>query len=348
MKKLFPVILISLFAFLLVLKPEICKNSIANSIILCSRVLIPSLFPFSVCVLFIMKSGIIDKIKFLSPVTERIFGLSVEAFSIMLLSMLGGYPIGAKLINNALSDGQLTEKDSGVMLNFCINAGPAFIISAVGDGILHSNKLGYILLFSHIVSSFIICIFYSFICKKSYSATKIQVKKISPADNFVLSASEGASVTINICSFVILFSAITAYIEHFSNTFTILKPILYLTEVTLAVTKTNSIYLISFLLGFAGFCIWCQILSVGKNIKINFISFLLCRIIHGALSCGITALIIKISKTALPTFSNNLSFNASPSVSGTALSVALLIMGIIFIISLSNHRNSTKILEEFT
>lgn len=347
MKKIFPVFLITFFGFLLILEPEICKNSIANSIILCSRVLIPALFPFSVCVLFIMKSGVLDKLNFLSPLTEKIFGLPVQSFSIMLLSMLGGYPIGAKLINDAVSDGQLKEKDSKVMLNFCINAGPAFIVAAVGNGILHSKKLGYILLLSHIMSSFIICIFYRFIGKKIYSFTKSKSKKISPADNFVLSASESASVTINICSFVILFSAITAYIEHFSKSLVFFKPILYLTEVTLAVTKTNNIYFISFLLGFAGFCIWCQILSVGKNIKINFISFLLCRIIHGILSCGITAVILKISKSALPTFSNNLDFSHSTSVSGAPLSIALLIMGIIFIISISNRRNNGKILEEF-
>lgn len=347
MKKIFPVFLVIIFAVLLILKPEICKNAIELSIVLCSRVLIPSLFPFSVCVLFIIKSGILNKLKFLSPLTEKIFGLPIQCFSIMLLSMLGGYPIGAKLINDAVSDGQLTERDSNKMLNFCINAGPAFIVAAVGNGILHSKKLGYILLLAHIMSSFIICIFYRFIGKKSYFFTEPVAKKISPADNFVLSASEAASVTINICSFVILFSAITSYIEHFSKTFPLLKPILYLTEVTLAVTKTHNIYLISFLLGFAGFCIWCQILSVGKNIKINFIPFSLFRIIHGALSCGITAVILKIWKITLPTFSNDLNFSHSTSVSGISLSIALLIMGIIFIISISNRRENIKILEEF-
>lgn len=346
-KKLLFLLLICLFAALLILKPEICKQGVATAVILCGRVLIPSLFPFSVCVLFIMKSGALSKLKFLSPVTERLFGLPSDLFVIMLLSMLGGYPIGAKLINEAIENGRLTPEKGGKMLNYCTNAGPAFIVAAVGSGILNSKSLGYILLFSHLAASFIICIFYRFFSGKAFYSSNSKAQKISVADNFVLSASDGAGVTINICGFVILFSAINSYIEYYSYKFPFLKPVLYLTEVTTAVTKTKNIYLISFLLGFAGLCIWCQVLAVGKKIKINLFSFAVSRALHGALSSWLTALILKLFDITLPTFSNNQSFNALTSVSGTALSVALFIMGIVFIISLNGRRNTTKILEEF-
>lgn len=333
LKRGFFTLIFLVFAALLILNHEICAQSVAQSVVICSRVLIPSLFPFSVCVLFLMKSGVAGK---------------NQGLSVLIFSMLGGYPIGAKLINSAVQNGELSREDGGKMLNFCVNAGPAFIVSAVGGGILNSKSAGTVLLISHILSSLLICLFYRFSGNKITFKEKPYSKHCSFADTFVLSSAESATVTLNICSFVILFSAITGYIEFYSEKFTLLKPLIYLTEVTAATAKTRNIYFISFLLGFAGICIWCQILSVGKQIKITLPIFILFRIIHGALSAGFTAIFVRVFNVYLPTFSNNRSFYGNMSVSGTALSVSLLIMGIIFIISLSQSKKNIKILEEFT
>lgn len=341
--KLLFVIFVVIFAVMLLAKPEICEIGVANAIIICGRVLIPSLFPFSVCVLYIIKCGILDKTEFLSPVTKKIFGLQSTPFIIMILSMLGGYPIGAKLINEAVKNKTVSVKQGRVMLNYCVNAGPAFIVSAVGNGLLQNKKLGFILLFSHILSSFILCIFSPSILE----ANKNVKKSISSSDNFVSSAGESAEAVISICGFVILFSVLISYIEHFSKSLAFLKPLLYIAEVTTAISKTNNIYLISFLLGFSGICIWCQILSVSKQIKLNIFSFSICRILHGILSAVITFIMLKIFPIEQPTFSNT-SFVASKAFFSTkALGISLLILGVVFIISLSNKNKETKILEEF-
>ena len=335
------ILAIVLGAFLII-NPKICEKSVAYSIILCSRVLIPSLFPFGVCMLCIMKSGIAEKLNFIAPFT-RLLKLSPFAFVIMVMSMLGGYPIGAKLINDAVIQGSLSSKDARHLLNFCVNAGPGFIVSAVGVGLIKNQKIGYIFLVSHITASLLICIF----SKGVKASEKKNIRNLSPTENLVTSAGESANAILSICSFVILFGVITAYIEHYSKQLKFLKPLVYITEITNAITKTNNIYLISFLLGFSGLCIWCQVLCVGKNIKINVFSFVLHRILHGLLSSGITYLLVKVFKIALPTFSNSSKFTQSPFVSGAALGVSLLILGFIFIISLSSKQKNAKILEEF-
>lgn len=338
---------ICFLAFLLMMKPEICKQGVSSAIILCGQVLIPSLFPFSVCVLFIMKSGVLEKISFISAFTEKIFGLSAQLFSIMVLSALGGYPIGAKLIDQAVQKGVISPSQGGQMLNYCVNAGPAFIIAAVGSGILGLKPAGYILLAAHISASVVICIFSRIRYGKIYSRDCSSDSKISCADNFVESACEASSITTNICGFVILFSAVTAYIEYFSDRFDFMRRLLFITEVTTAVTRTRNIYLISFLLGFSCVCIWCQILSVGRHIDINIPKFIAFRILHGIISAVFTAGLIKIFRISLPTFSSGQDFSSAPSVSGIQLSAALLIMGIVFIISLMSRSRDKKILEEF-
>ncbi len=338
---IFLILVIVLGAFLII-NPQICEKSVAYSIILCSRVLIPSLFPFGVCMLYIMKSGITEKLNFIYPFT-RLLKLSPFTFVIMIMSMLGGYPIGAKLINEAVLQGVLHEKDAKCLLNFCVNAGPGFIVSAVGVGLMKNQKIGYVFLVSHITASLLICIF----SKGIKSSEKKAVRNLSPTENFVTSASESANAILSICGFVILFGVITAYIEHYSQQLTFLKPLIYLSEITTAITKTHNIYLISFLLGFSGLCIWCQVLCVGKNIKINIFSFIMHRILHGILSSAITYLLVKIFKISQPTFSNSVKFSPIIFVSGTAFGVSLLILGLIFIISLTQKQKNAKILEEF-
>ena len=338
--------LIFLFSFLLIFKAQLCQKAVANAIILCGKVLIPSLFPFSVCVFFIMQLKIEEKLKFLKKFTRKTFKTDIDGFLIFIFSLIGGYPIGAKLLNEACEENKLSAKNGGKMLNFCINAGPAFIVSAIGTGILRSKKLGFILLFSHILSSFIIFLFYRL--RNTDFAFSKTTKKSSPniADIFVLAVTKSSGVALNICSFVILFSAVTAYIEFYSQKIQFLKPVLFLIEVTFSVTKTNNIYLISFLLGFGGICVWFQIFSLTKTLRINPLVFSLIRIIHGLLSSILTYSILKIFPINIPVFSNNRFILFTSSVSSTELSIALLVLSSVFLISLTNRQKNTKILEE--
>lgn len=327
--KILPSVLVLMLGILLILNPVTCRENVAKAIIICGQVLIPALFPFGVCVLFILKS---DVAKHINPL-----------LLIFLFSLLGGYPMGAKLINEEVLSNRIDRKNAEKMLNCCVNAGPAFIVSAVGAGVLKSQKIGYVLLVSHILASLVICLI-------SGPITQNKTEKreyISPVDNFVISASDSAKAVMSICWFVILFSVLTGYLEVYSLRFLILKPLIFLTEITVAVTKTKNIVLISFLLGFSGFCIWAQVLSVGKDIKINLPKFALFRVLHGVLSAVFTYITLKVFPLEIPVFSNGVNFSLKFFVSSASLGVSLLVLGIIFVISLSNTGENRKILEEF-
>ncbi len=330
------------FSALLLSKPEICKNSIASSIVLCSGVIIPALYPFGVCTLYFMKSGIFERLDFISPLTLKLFGLSAFPFFIFIFSLIGGYPMGAKLLNEAVNDKILSPESAGKMGRFCVNAGPAFIITAVGSGILGNKKIGIILFASHILSSLIICRFFG----KVTSKNKPNKAVINPVDNFVLSASQTSSAVLSVCAFVILFSVFTAYIEYFANEFVFLKPLMYLVEVTTAITKTRNIYLISFLLGFSNLCIWAQVLAISRNISIKILDFAIFRILHGLLSAFLTFILLKLFPVTINTFSTTYSFTSKTLISNKTLSISLIILGVVFIISLSNRQIYGKILEE--
>ncbi len=342
--KIIGALIFLLLIILTVIKPEICKTAAVNGILLCGRVIIPSLFPFTSCVLFIMKSGITEYMNKLSFITRKIFGLSAELTFTVLFSFVGGYAVGAKLLNTAVTDKKITSIQASKMLNYCINAGPAFIVAAVGNGILGSIRFGYILLISHIISSIIIMFFH----REKNTTKTIQTKKINLnfSDCFVQSVSDASSVSLNICSFVIFFSVIVAYIEHFSTHLKILKYFTYFLEITIAIPKINNIYFISFLLGFSGLCVWCQILSIGKNIKINFLTFVFFRILHGTISFLLTLALTKIFKISEICISNNAIFSPDAFYSTPALSVSLAIMGILFLISLTTKKHTGNFIED--
>lgn len=327
--------LVLIFMFCLLKEPEICKNGIIKGILLSGRVIVPSLFPITVCLLFLQNADFFRIFDFLNPATNKIFRLSSSEFCIFLLSLLGGYPVGAKL----LSEADIDNKKASLMLNYCINAGPGFIVSAIGFGILNSKEAGLILLFSHILSSFILCFIFGFFMPETSIKNKNR-KALNPADNFVLSTYKASETIFSISAFVILFSGITAYFDG------ILKPLSFLLEITNAVTYTRNIYLISFLLGFSGICIWFQVFSAAKKIKINLLFFIISRLFHGALSIGLTWSLVKIFSISFETLSNGKPFVKSIVYSTPVLSLCLLIMAMVFIISLQTKKYAGKIIED--
>lgn len=337
------IVFIALAIFITV-KPEIVKESAINGILLCGRVIIPSLFAFTVCVLFIMKSGITDYLNRFSFLTERLFGLSAELFCIVLLSFIGGYPIGARLLNEATENGRVSKEQAERMLYYCVNAGPGFIVAAVGSSLLGSKEIGYILLAAHLLASFSIML--ALREKSEFKPARLQNQSFSFSDCFVSAVSDASSATMSICGYVILFSVITAYAEHFTKNIESLKFLTLSLEVTTAIGKTNNIFLISFLLGFAGISVWCQILSSAKALKINLAKFAAARITHGMLSSIFTFVLLKIFPVSLACISNGADFSQKLFYATPALSVSLIIMGVFFIISVFGKKHTGKLLND--
>ncbi len=332
------IVLTILFAFLIILKSNVCIKSALSGLLICGNIIIPTIYPFTFCVLFIKNSGVFKILKPFNSIILKLFGLNFYEFAIFLMSLIGGYPIGAKL----LSDSKI--KKTPIMINYCINAGPAFIILAVGKGVFKSINIGWILFFSHIFSSVVIAFFHRFKLKSELTPTP--EKPINAVDNFVISASAAAETVIKICSIVIIFSVIGGYIELFSKQFNQLYYLGLLCEVTNAVFKCNNVITVSFLLGFSGFGIWAQVFGILKSDRINYIKFIAFRLVHGGLSASFTLLLLKIFKITVNTLSNGIKFNYTLFTNGPVVAFSLIITGIVLIISLYNKKFTGNLVED--
>lgn len=330
---------------LLLVFPEVSKCGVTRGLIICSNIIIPSLFPFMVCVLMLLKSNSSIKNKLFNNLLYKIFGHNFDMFFVFILSMIGGYPIGAKLINELYNKKIINKKSANIMLLYCVNAGPAFILSIAT---VNFNKyIAIILLASHILSSIIIAILCSIKLKKSkINLNVIRTDELSFSEIFIESVADASAGILKICSFIVLFSAINAYLDYFFKNIPIISIVSSFTEVTSAVLNSKNILFVSFLLGLSGISIWFQIFSLSNNIKINYLLFIYGRITHGTLSLIITKILIIIFKVKISVFNNGQIYSSKLYSNDIVLFISMFIMIIVLLMFVYSKNNSGKILKD--
>lgn len=306
-------------------------NGAINGLCLCADILIPSLFPFCVISTFIIRSDISDFLgKLLHPSGKLLFGINGNATCAIILSMLSGYPVGAKLIGLLYEQNQLSQKQAQNLICCCVNPGPAFIVLAVGQGILNNRQMGYLLLAANIISCIIINIIFR---SKEPIISQSAVNSLSYSDAFVQSVSDACTSIIGVCAWVVLFSSVLETTgvflpQHIQNILTALSEI-----TTSTVYLRKNIMLVAISLGWCGFSVHAQIMSVCGKIMPNYLKFALIRLLHGLLLAGITQLLMKIFSVSLAVSS----IADTPVYSGTAASVpaaiALIVTCVIFLAS---------------
>lgn len=152
--KMFFSFLVMLVIVLIILKPNLCIKSIYSGLSVWAKCVLPSLFPF----MFFTK--ILTNLNFISKLTKKTYRLNKLLFNapsisgyIFLMSIISGYPVGAKIISEYHKMGIITTKQANKLGTFCSTSGPLFIIGTVGTALLGSPKIGYIIFLSHILGS---------------------------------------------------------------------------------------------------------------------------------------------------------------------------------------------------
>ena len=119
--------LIALFCAmaLLILDSRCAADSAREALSLCARTLIPCLFP-----LFVLGGMLVPGLAGIHiPGLNRVLGFPEGYF---LLGSLGGYPLGAACIAQAVAQGNLSKEDAERMTGLCSLCGPSFLFGVVG------------------------------------------------------------------------------------------------------------------------------------------------------------------------------------------------------------------------
>ena len=326
---------------------EECSKGAENGIRLCLATLVPSLFPFMVLASYIIESGLAEKIgRHLSWVTKPIFGLNGSFASAIILSLVGGYPVGAKSINSLYKKGAANENDCKKASLFLVCSGPGFLVNFIGVQLYSSIEVGFIIFAVQCISVFMLGFALKFVCGNKFddnSNSEILISTPQKGDALVKSVLDGAKGMFAICAFVVLFSAFTEiFCSHITDE-NIQKPFLILTEVCSAVTAVSKdlpIELVAFSAGFGGLCVHFQIFSALGDIKVNKLLFFLFRILQGLITALLTHFGIKLFSVTADVFSTatveNFSFFGGTAISGAAL----LFTALCFLYSLKNYKQN--------
>ncbi len=329
------------------------SEGVRSGLAVCAVTLIPSLFPFMILCSFLVTSRLGDRLSAaFSPVTERVFRLPSYMGSVFILSLIGGFPAGAKMISEMYRSGRITSNIASRMLCFCVNAGPAFLITAVGSRMFGNAAAGVLLFCSQTAASLILALLSRFWADKQTEVCPVQAKIKPLMPSFVSSVKTAADAMFSVCAFVTAFSAVISFI-HSLNIAEVLEGLFAfapkgfadailsgLFEVTLGCAKspsiggTLSLYYACAICSFGGLSVMGQALSFFSGMPVKALPYLLSRPIHMALSCGILLGLMKLFPRTVVTFSPaNSSVTASAFSATPTVSFALMVLCAALILS---------------
>lgn len=308
-----------------------CVKGIKEGLALCMNAVIPSLFPFMIVSQFTVKSGLADFLGgILGKAVKKIFKLSGVCAAVILLSLTGGYPVGAKMTCDLLKDGKISKNEAQRLNLFCINAGPAFVIGTVGDIFASSRKIGLILFASNVIASLTVGVLSTVLYdKKPLSDIDLSAENMKePVKAFTQSMSEASKAVFGICSWVIIFNAIISCILSLSNKEYIIV-LCSLLEVTSGVKLSCGIFplpVTAAVLSFGGLSVHCQILSCIQQSGISFKLFYTSRIITAVLSGVICHILLRFFPFEAEVFASASSITASAYSVSLPSAIALVTM----------------------
>ncbi len=118
---------------------------------------LPSLFPFFFLTLLLTKLGTLSGLAGAAGrFTEKHFRMSGVSVYVFVMSILSGYPVGAKLIAELHSAGAVDSDEATRMSCLASTSGPLFVAGTVGTGMFGSKTTGFLMLVCHITSA-VIC-----------------------------------------------------------------------------------------------------------------------------------------------------------------------------------------------
>ena len=149
----------------LIILPKLSISAFFDGVTIWATKVLPALLPFFILTKLLSYTNFISHLgKFLSPVTQKLYGVGGVSGYIFAMSIISGYPIGAKLTMDFYQNRVISEKQASTITSFCSTSGPLFILGTVAIGMFNNSKVGLIIIISHISGALINGLFYK--CKK--------------------------------------------------------------------------------------------------------------------------------------------------------------------------------------
>lgn len=292
-KGILSIVLPSLAMFILILDSKTALTGALEGIRLSIYTVIPALFPF-----IFLSSVLVSKAQGYphrySEFFHRICGIPQGAEDLLVVSFIGGYPVGASCVANACKDGLLPRKQAERLLGFCSNAGPAFIFG-IGSTLFPSPLYCFAVWATHIISALFVGMV--------LPGKSVSIGKIRKNEKTVSQALNNSIKTVCLIGgWIVLFRIILSFLQRWilwcvPREFSmILGGLLELSSgcCELSGIPDPGIRFILFcaFLGFGGICVMMQTASVSEGLSIRY--YTIGKLLHALLSANISAILAPV------------------------------------------------------
>lgn len=300
------IIIILLFIFFEILFNKlIIISTVMESLNIWVKAIIPSLFPFFVISDLLITYNFIDYIpNKIKRYICRLLNISDSALSILILSMVSGFPSNGRNTHNLYNKGKISMEEAGYILMYTHFSSPVFILTTCSLIYLRSEKLGIILLLSHYLSNIIIGILFRNINNPSLDNFTIKEHK---SQNFTInliksirSSIDSLLLILGILTVFLIISSLIINIIH-SNLYTsaIIRSILEMTLglkyiASLNISMMHKVILFSAILSFGGLSVHMQVMAQIVEDKISCKYYLIGRVFQVLFSIVLSFIFYKI------------------------------------------------------
>ena len=250
--------------FFLILDRETAIEGILEGMQLCMTVVIPGLFPFFFLTSLMCFSLRGQDMPVLSPL-GRLMGIPRGGNYLLIPAFLGGYPMGARAISEAASNGSLDPASARRLLFFCSNGGPAFFFGVL-PSVLEDKKLIFNLWILHVISAILISVL---LPGKSHAEISPPQKGNLNLGEVMVSSLHGTAM---VCGWILIFKMILRILNQwilwrFPVWFqTVCAGLLELTNGCSSLTEIESLpfrfILAAAFSGWGGLCVTMQTISI--------------------------------------------------------------------------------------
>ncbi len=350
----FPAAALALFAALTLWAGDAAQAA-REGLTLSLRTAVPALFPFFVAGALLTHSGLAALLgRALARPVWMLYGLNGNCAAALVLGLAGGYPVGAQAACELYRAELISKRDAELLLGFCNNSGPAFILGVAGVAVCGSARTGAALYVIHALAALLTGLVVTPPPKGVRAPAPRPAARgtVSPAAALVSAVRDGFGIAINVTAFVTFFSVALAMLRRagvlrvFAHT---LSPVLTLLGAPVgtadalaagAVELTNGLAalpalrlsphvllpLVSFLLGFGGLSVHCQTLSLLQSCGLSARRHTLGKALHGVIAAALAVIWCRAAPSSLPVFAP-----AAPPSATAALVPGLVVLSVIVI-----------------
>lgn len=214
---------------LVAISPDAALARSKDGLELFLQVVLPAQLPFLLCATLLMESGIVHRLsRILEGVTRRLLKAPGNAAFAALMGAMTGYPAGARITADLYPDGGLPD-DIFRCAILSSTSGPAYMIGAVGAGMLAAPAAGWLIALSHWGSVLLSSVL---LPRAKNTASAEPVAEGPPPRSWGAALGDavrrGMETFWTVGGFIMLFSVITGLMEYYGVLQALSRPVSWL------------------------------------------------------------------------------------------------------------------------